>query len=71
MSTNVRFHNTQYLLIDIMEVMEGLCQSHKHRACIILRLRLSKWEYVKTADRLMFMNVHVLNRPPSPGVKSG
>lgn len=54
---SVRVYNIQYLqvLADVMEMMEGLCQSHKHRACIIRRLWLSKWEPVKTADRFMFL----------------
>lgn len=54
---SVRVYDIQYLqmLIDVMEMMEGLCQSRKHRTCIILRLWLSEWEPVKTADRFMFL----------------
>lgn len=54
---SVRVYDIQYLqmLIDVMEMMEGLCQSCKHRTCIILRLWLSEWEPVKTADRFMFL----------------
>lgn len=26
------------MLLDGMEMMEGLCQSYKHRECIILRI---------------------------------